>query len=321
MVRMSRALLSVALVAAGGNLAFADPHAALILRSEGAADAPTRARVDALVLRLAKAGGVAATAGDISYGDAAAASGCKPEAPTCRDEVLATLGVDEVITATTYISGGELKVVVRRSTKGGPPREATATAAMIDSSDASLEAGLGPLFGVTLSALPPHTAPLPPTGPAITQPPTGRPPVGETPPPPTDGSNVTAAPNGEVTTPADDVIPHHKLEVAGAIGGGVAILLGFALWGAAKSTQSDIDAAPTKTAADLAHLHDLEQQGDGQANGGNFLFVAGLVVGGISGYYLYRDHKRAASATAHARITPVLVDHGAGIALIFGGTP
>ena len=320
MVRMSRALLTGALLAAAGNVAFADPHAALILRSEGAADAPTRARVDALVLRLAKAGGVAATAGDISYGDAAAATGCKPEAATCRDEVLATLGVDEVITATTYLSGGELKVVVRRATKGAPPREATATAAMIDSSDASLEAGLGPLFGVTLSALPPHLATPPPPGATITQPPTGLPLVGEH-PPPSDGSNVTAAPNGEVTTPADDVIPHHKLEMAGAIGGGVAILLGFVLWGAAKSTQSDINAAPTKTASDLAHLHDLEQQGDGQANGGNFLFVAGAVVGGISGYYLYRDHKRAASAAAHARITPVLVDHGAGIALTFGGLP
>lgn len=317
MIRMSRALLSAALLAAAGNVAFADPHAALILHSEGAADAPTRARVDALVLRLAKAGGVPATAGDISYTDAAAASGCKPEAPTCRDEVLATLGVDEVITATTYVSGGELKVVVRRSTKGAPPREATATAAAIDSSDASLEAGLGPLFGVPPSA--PPTPPATPIASPVTPPP-ARVATAVEPPPSGEGSNVTAAPNGEVSAPGDDVIPHHKLEMAGAIGGGVAILLGFALWGAAKGTQSDIDAAPTKTAADLQHLHELEQQGDGQANGGNFLFVAGLVVGGISGYYLYRDHKRSAAA-AQARITPIFVDHGAGLALTFGGTP
>jgi hypothetical protein len=78
--------------------------------------------------------------------------------------------------------------------------------------------------------------------------------------------------------------------------------------------------APTSTSTDLQNLKTLETKGDNQASAGNFFFVAGLAVGGISAYYLYRDHRRA-SAAQHARITPMVVDHGAGLALTFGGTP
>ncbi len=319
MSHVTRTWLSAVLLVAGASAAAADPHSALVLKTEGSAEPAVRARVDAVVLRLAQQGGLAVTAGDITYGDAAAATGCKPEAASCRDDVMGMMSVDEIVSATTYVSSGELRVVVRRGGKGVPAREATATIPMIDNSDAGLEAGLGPLFGVT-----PTAAAVKPAPAAITQQPT--PPTGELPAvtPPPSSDHVTAAPDGQLTAPA--VVPsdtpgsHHKLEVGGAIAGGACIVLGFALWGAANSTENQIANAPSKTLADLQHLQSLEQQGDGQASAGNFLFVAGLVAGGISGYYLYRDHRRA-SATQHARITPVLVDHGAGIALTYGGTP
>jgi len=44
------------------------------------------------------------------------------------------------------------------------------------------------------------------------------------------------------------------------------------------------------------------------------------VVGGISGYFFYKDYK-ARHSSAQARITPTLFDHGAGIAFTYGGLP
>jgi len=334
-IRLHRTLLAAALLAGAVHAAAADPHSALVLRAEGAADAATRVRVDALVLRLAKQGGVAVTAGDITFSDAAAAVGCTPEAASCREDVMSTLSVDEIVTSTTYVSGGELKVVVRRTAKGAPTREATATVAMIDNSDTSLEAGIGPLFGVTPAATKPATPaatkPATPASPATPAPakvvtgplaPTTEQPHEPASQPPPAEPGVTGAPDGQVAplgptdSPTDS---HRRLEIAGVAVGGGAILLGFLLWGAAGSTETELQNAPSRTAADLQHIRDLENQGDSQANGGNFMFVAGLAIGGVSGYLLYRDHKRA-HAAQHARITPMLVDHGAGVALTFGGS-
>jgi hypothetical protein len=314
-------MLAAALLATAPTLAFADGHNALVLHSDGNADPATHARVDALILRLAKQGGLTATAGDITFADAAAATGCKPEVATCRDDVGAMLGTDELITATTYVSGSELKVVVRRGPKGAPPREATATIAMIDSSDAGLEAGLAALFGVTVAAPPPRVAVVtqppvthvepPPTTPLTPeqQAPLEQQPLPQPQPPPIDQP-----------PPSDEVAPHHTLKVIGATYGVVGVVLGMVLWGAAKSTENQIAMAPTATSTDLKNLQALESKGDGQAGGGNVFFITGLVVGGVSAYYLYRDHRHAA-ASRHAMITPMLVEHGGGIALSFGGTP
>ena len=327
--RLRHTLLATALLAGAAHAAAADPHPALVLRAEGAADAATRVRVDALVLRLAKQGGVSVTAGDITFSDAAAAVGCTPEAASCREDVMSTLSVDEIVTSTTYVSGGELKVVVRRTAKGAPTREATATVAMIDNSDTSLEAGIGPLFGVTPAATKPATpAATKPATPApaklVTGPlaPTSEQPHEPASQPPPAQPGVTGAPDGQVAPLGPTDAPtdsHRRLEIAGVAVGGGAILLGFLLWGAAGSTETELQNAPSRTSADLQHIRDLENQGDSQANGGNFMFVAGLAIGGVSGYLLYRDHKRA-HAAQHARITPMLVDHGAGVALTFGGS-
>src|SRR5215475_10498371 len=158
-----RAKLVVALSLIAST-AGADPRHVLVLKSEGPADAATRAKVDASIVKLAKHVDGKVTAGDITLGDAAAAVGCQPETPACKDEVLATLAVDEVV-ATTVVPerNGDIKILVRRISKTGT-QDATTTvpASQLDKLDP-----IGPLFGLPAPATPVAAKPAtPPTAPA-----------------------------------------------------------------------------------------------------------------------------------------------------------
>ena len=85
------------------------------------------------MLKLAKNVDGSVEPGDISYADAAAATGCAPNEPACKDEVLGTLGVDEVIVTTVNAVPGGTEVKVKRLAKGTPPRE---SATLVPSSQA-----------------------------------------------------------------------------------------------------------------------------------------------------------------------------------------
>jgi hypothetical protein len=125
-----------------------------------------------------------------------------------------------------------------------------------------------------------------------------------------------------ITTPPqqhDDPRPARRLQKAGMIGGAAMITVGLVLWASAVGVQREIDDAPTGTKADLRKLQDLEAKGDGYAGAGNVLAVGGLVLGGISTYYFIK--KGRAHRSSSARIQPTVLDHGAGIALSFGGSP
>src|SRR5262249_47279919 len=140
---------------------------------------------------------------------------------------------------------------------------------------------IGPLFGLaaaTPAPPPPDTvAPPPPSAPAPT----------ETTNPTATGSTLPAPSN---PPPDEDDHPRRRRwEMAGMAGGGAMMLIGVLAWGAASSTQNDINNAPTRTAQDLAHLKDLESKGDGQAAAGNIFFIGGLAVAAVSGYLFYRD--------------------------------
>src|SRR5262249_4276848 len=82
-----------------------------------------------------------------------------------------------------------------------------------------------------------------------------------------------------------------KLGVGFATGSVIAIVIGLALWSSESSLQSQINTAPTNTAADIAALRDKEDRASRYAWSGNILVGLGLVAGGVGAYYLWTDHK------------------------------
>lgn len=276
------------LALASSRPAAAESHKLLVLQSEGRADAATRAKVDAAIVKLASASEPQASAGELNFSDAATAVGCKPETAACKDEVLGMLAVDEMVITTVSPKPGGLEITVRRIAKGGATRDATmvlASGAPTDKLD-----DIARLFVV-----PPPPAPLEPT-------PAPPPSVVVTDAPPASHSDNT------------------RLEIAGMAGGGALVVLSLVLWGAASGVQHDIAKAPTSTRQDLVDLKNLESRGDGYAGLGNVFAISGLAVGGIATYFYLRD-RRAASSTTTARLVPTVLDHGAGLVLMIGGSP
>ena len=99
------------------------------------------------------------------------------------------------------------------------------------------------------------------------------------------------------------------LGVALAAGGGLAVVIGIALWASENSLQSQINNAPNATLADVQALVALESRANNDAWAGNVLFVLGLAAGGVGGYFLWRDHR--------ARATVAPAEHG--VALVVEG--
>ena len=302
------ARLAAALVAvATPQLATAESHKLLVLQSEGRADAATRTKIDAAILRMAHAAEPQAAAGELSYTDAATAVGCKPDTDRCKSEVLGMLGVDEIVTTTIARKPGGLEIEVQRYARGGATRDARMLLAAGGSPD-KLD-GIAPLFGEAPAPEPPPAAPRAPAAEPPLFPEPAAPPL-----------EPTAQPLPSAQPGLDRPgTPRPYYEIAGMISGGTMIALGVVLWATAANTQNEINSAPTTTGNDLAKLKDLESKGDLYANIGNGLAIAGLVVGGVATYFYVRD--RRARQTATARLMPTVLDHGAGLVLTFGAPP
>jgi hypothetical protein len=280
------------------------PHRVLVMQSEGRADAGLRAKIDAAITRLAIAAQLQASAGELTFTDAATAVGCRPDAASCKDEVIGMLSVDEIVLATVTPKPGGVEIAVRRIARGAPARDA-AMLLPTGAPPGKLDP-IAPLFSEPRDA----PAPLPEPGPAI--------------PPPTSVALASpavpeTAPAGSTTLADQPTARDARLELAGMIGGGSMLVLGMVLWGAASSTQDEINGAPTRTPQDLTHLKDLESRGDLYAAGGNVLVVTGAVLGGIATYLYIRDRRAAGAQTA--RLVPTVLDHGAGLVLTLGGMP
>jgi hypothetical protein len=299
-----RALVSTVLVALALAVALTRPaagagsHKILVLPVDGTADATTRARLTVQISRLA--GGLAgqvATA-QATFEETALAVGCAPQAASCSDEVMAALGVDELVWATADKDGGQTKLIVRRVASGLPARAISTVITASDSTE-RVDAVLAPLFSVPAE---PPPSPIGVTSPwAIARERTPGPRL----------PSLIAPPAAEAI---DD--PHERrLGIALAVGGGVSVVLGIVLWSSYASLQTTIDSHPTSTRADFDDLLDLEGRANTYAILGDVLVVAGLAGGGLGAYHLYRDHQRSQFA-----ITPAPLAHGAGLTLtILGG--
>lgn len=295
-------LVSLALT----QTAYAEGRKILVLQSEGRVDAKTRARIDVAVVNLAKSGTDQVTPGEITYSDAAALVGCKPEEASCKDEVIQTLAVDEIVIVVVTPKPGGLEVSVRRVAKGAASREAV-TIVSTDKPD-KLDA-VGTLFGRPGTA-PTTTEPVttPPTvGPEPTTEPTTKPVVTE--PAPTVGS-------AELRD--DRARKRRRLHLAGMGGGGGMFLIGILLWSKANGLQSEIDSAMPRNERELDQLRDLESRGASYAGWGNFFVLGGLALGGVSTYFFLKARRANKRAASTAWLGPALFDRGAGVMLTIG---
>jgi len=324
-------VFAAALVAAAG-VASAEPHHVLVLHAEGSADAGARSRIDAQVLKLAKNIDGTVEPGDITYSDATLAAGCATTDPKCASEVIATLGVDEIVVTTVNAgSAGELNVAVKRIGKTTALKQAVATVPAGAQPDA-LNGDVGPLFGMVVAPAPaakppepkppepaptpapPTPAPAPETAPAPEPKPDLRAPA----PAPAPAATVTAAPDNRVVASSDEGSGMRTLAIGGmAVGTGL-VIVGIVMWAEASSQQNDIDSVPPpKTIKDIQNLMNLESTGDTYATVGNVTFIGGVAIAAASGFLYWRERRH--HGAQHAHLAPTMFDHGAGVALTFGG--
>ena len=337
-----------ALLVCSVQLAHAGRHQVLVLRAEGNADSGSRTSVDSHVMRLAKNIDGKVEAGDITLTEAAAVVGCKLSDASCKDEVISTLGVDEIVGTTVTTSPAGLTGTVRRYTKGNAPRSAQTTLPAGNPSETKINAELGPLFGVGAATAkkpagktdkktaavtdktprnePAATATAPaPTPPAPAPEPTPPPATSATTttPPPTTTADVSTDPISSETTappptttppPEGDAGTRRLPKIGMAIGGGL-IVVGVIMWVQAVSLQGEIDNAPVRNPADFARLRELEGQADTTATFGNLFMAAGIIVGGLSTYWFIKDRRANNNSARTARITPTVFPHGAGVAI------
>ncbi|MEO8841697.1 MAG: hypothetical protein ABI591_23970 [Kofleriaceae bacterium] len=286
----------VALLALWSTVAFAAPHHVTVLPIDGNADPALRKQLGAVVTQLSKTSGGTITAGDTTFVDVATAVGCDPQAPTCADTVLSTLGADEIVYGSAFASGGQTTAVVTRVTKGQPRRDQTVSIVTGDAADAA-EPTLRPLFDLP-------AAPTPE-------------PVGSGPGSDARGSaSAGAALLTAVPPPSprgDDFFAtrERKLGVGFVTAGALVLVIGLALWASESSQQAQINDAPTNSSDDIKNLLALEDRASSYAWEGNLAVVLGLAAGGVGTYYLVKDHQ------LRATVTPI--DHGTGAAVLLGG--
>jgi len=294
--------------------AAAAPHKVLVLPVDGNADTATRSRLTAQITRLAKGlDGEIGTA-EATFADTALAVGCDPRAPHCSDDVIATLGVDELVWGTATRDGSQIRLVVRRAARGNPAREVSFTVAAGEPSD-RIDARLAPVFSSATA----FTAP-PPVAAAGAESTIARP-VPERAPTPAGGeiapaSGAAPAPPGPGEPPASTDHRERNAGIALAATGAVSLALGIALWSSYSSLQGQIDGHPTSNRNDFDDLTALEDRAATYAIAGDIAVIVGVAAGGLGAYYLIRGsrHHRVA-------IAPAPIAHGAGLVLTIVGGP
>ncbi len=297
--------VAVVVVATASTIALAGPRKVLVMPLDGNVDAATRSKLATQITKQTKASadGQVTVAG-ATYVETATALGCDPQATACTDDVLATMAVDELVWGTATKDGGQIKLVVRRATKGTPAREVSMTLAPQDAADKA-ETGVVPLFSQT------------PVEPPVTNPPEGSG-SAQGSAAVSDGAgsgSAVAAGSGSAATdagtqgPSEDNTDRRNAIIFGA-SGGVALAIGIALWASYSSTQDQIDAHATRTRADFADLTALEDKAQKYAIGGDVMVIVGVGLAAVGGYFFYRDYQGH-----HVTVAPTATDHSAGVTL------
>jgi hypothetical protein len=283
-----------------------------VLPVDGTADAATRAKLTADIARLARTLDGQVATGNATFADTALAVGCDPRAASCGEEVIATLGVDELIWGTATREGGQTRLTVWRAARGGGVRDLSTTLAAGDAGD-RIASGIAPLFAppTTAEPAPPRSPTASPTAPPRSPP--GSPAALPDGPAPSAGV-ADATPPPPLPAPAEPR-RDRTTGIALVAGGGLSVVLGLALWVSYSSLQNEIDDRRPRTTAELRDLQSLEDKASIRAITGDVFVLAGLAVASVGGYYLYRDHTRHPIA-----IAPAPIAHGAGLTItILGG--
>lgn len=283
-----------------GAVADARPaHKVLVLPLDGNAAPPVRAKFTASVQRLARVLDGKVAPGTTTFIDSATVLGCDPAAPACADTVRATLEVDELIYGSLSTERGQVVLVVRRATRGKPPREVSATLAPDDPPERA-EPAILPLFRT-----PNEVAMVAPGAPLAS-------PIEST------ASSQDALGSPVAQGPeARSSRPQRTLGIAAVIGGGASLALGLAMWSSASGIQDEIDGHPIATYDDFVRLRDLEDKASSRAWTGNAMVIAGVALAGLGGYLLWRDHRAHRIA-----IAPAPIEGGAVVTLtVLGGLP
>jgi hypothetical protein len=283
-------MLALARPAAGAS------HKLLVLPVAGTADPATRMKLTTELAKVARSFGGGVVTAEATFDDTALAVGCDPRAPTCGDQVMAALGVDELVWGTATRDVSQTHLVVRRAAKGGLVREAATTIATGDPPERA-DAAIASLFATATRE--PWSAP----GGAVDTPwnIAGQHAPGAVPPAP-------AVP--QVTYPESD----HRAAIALVVSGGIAVTVGIALWASYASLQGSIDRHPTATRADFDDLTALEDRAKTFSLVGNILVPVGLGAGALGAFYLAQNPGRR-----HVTVVAAPLAHGAGLLLAIAG--
>jgi hypothetical protein len=305
-------------------IATAGGHKTLVLPIDGDADPALRKQLTSLVVSLARSEGGDVAIGDTTFAETAAAIGCDPHTPACSEQVRAGLNVDEIVFGSAFSGGGQTTAVISKAEKGQARKDQTVSIAAHQKADAA-EATLRPMFGVAGPEVKPGVGSGSPTGAGSasasasgSESASGS--ASESASASASGStSESGSGSGSGSGSASAVAAQgtflatreSQLGFGLVAGGGLAFLLGLALWSSESGLQDQINSSPDNTSTQIAALRDLEDRASTKAWEGNILVFAGLAAVGVGTYYLIKDHQM------HATVAPV--EHAAGAAVVLGG--
>lgn len=284
----------------------------LVFPLAGAVPGHGAAALDRLTRVIARSAGLAGaevTIGGASFDDTAALVGCGAPDAACLSQVATSLRVDELVVGTVQAADAGSATVTLRFFRDGAVTEHVFTlpAGDLDTMVQRLAREAPAIFvGSSEPPPPPPEADPTPAPPFPSAPP---PPVNPAPPAvtPDPEPRGTAGPRGFARVGA-------TWWVVAAAGVGLAGAGGWLLL-EASALQDEVDAAPTRTAADLDRLVELEDEGERYTILGNGLLIAGgaaVAVGGAM--ILYRGLAAERERPAFS-VTPMPLRGGGALVL------